>query len=391
MRHRVRAPDARDQFAFDQVQKMSVKQNNLFAIPAAVAATLAGFSANVHAQSSVTLYGELDTGLAFVSNVGGNAQYKATAGLIDGSYWGLQGSEDLGGGNTAIFQLEHGFSVKTGEALNDHPYHVGLGNEAWGTVTFGHQYDSIHDYLAPFTLTGGAGGTAFAHPFDNDNANNSYLARNAVKYASPSFGGLSFGGMYAFSNGAGQFANNRAYSVGANYQSGPFSAGAAYLRVTGRGDTANGAYDTINLPGSNRSEFDATVQTQNTYGMGASYAFGDFTLGAAWSRSTYSGVADADSGSTVPSVGFNNYEFNGVYQLRPMVSLAGMYTYTKGAGQHWHQGGLQVVYLLSKRTDAYVETIFQRASTDAPAVINSAEPASGRNQLLVGAGVRHRF
>ncbi|EEA04354.1 porin Gram-negative type [Burkholderia sp. H160] len=369
---------------------MSVQQNSSFAIPFA-AATLTWFSANVHAQSSVTLYGDLDTGLAYVSNVGGNAQYKATAGLIDGSYWGLRGSEDLGGGNKAIFQLEHGFSVTTGEGLNDHPYYIGLDNEAWGTVTFGRQYDSIHDYLAAFTLTGGTGGTAFAHPFDNDNANNSHLARNAIKYASPSFGGLSFGGMYAFSNGAGQFANNRAYSVGANYQNGPFNAGAAYLHVNGRGNTADGAYDTMNLPGSNRNEFDATVQTQNVYGIGASYAFGDFTLGAAWSRSTYSGVTDADSGSAVPSVGFSNYEINGVYQLRPTVSLAGMYTYTKGASQHWHQGGLQAVYLLSKRTDTYLQTIFQRASMDAPAVINSAEPASGRNQLLVGAGIRHRF
>ncbi|RZF28367.1 porin [Paraburkholderia sp. UYCP14C] len=370
---------------------MSVQRIISFTIPFATAATLACFGAHVHAQSGVTLYGELDTGLAYVSNVGGNAQYKATTGLIDGSYWGLQGSEDLGGGNKAVFQLEHGFSVTTGEGLNDHPYYVGLDNEAWGTLTFGRQYDSIHDYLASFTLTGGPGGTAFAHPFDNDNANNSYLARNAIKYASPSFGGLSVGGMYAFSNGAGQFANNRAYSVGANYQNGPFSAGAAYLHVNGRGDSANGAYDPVNLPGSNRNLFDANVLTQNTYGIGASYALGDFTLGAAWSRSTYSGVTDADSGSTMPSVGFSNYEINGIYQLKPAVSLAGMYTYTKATGQHWHQAGLQAVYLLSKRTDTYIETIFQRASTDAPAVINSVEPASARNQLLVGAGIRHRF
>jgi hypothetical protein len=74
----------------------------------------------------------------------------------------------LGYGNHATFRLERGFSVTTGADQNDHPY--------GRTLTLRHQYDSIQDYLAPFTLTGG--GTAFAHPFDNDdNANDSWLAQ----------------------------------------------------------------------------------------------------------------------------------------------------------------------------------------------------------------------
>jgi predicted porin len=369
---------------------MPATQRKLFLSLASTAA-FAALGTGAHAQSSVTLYGEIDAGLAYVSNVGGNAQYKMTSGLIDGSYWGLQGSEDLGGGNKAIFRLERGFSLTTGELLNDHPYYVGLGNDAYGTLTLGHQYDSIHDYLAPFTLTGSAGGTAFAHPFDNDNANNSYLARNSVKYASPSFAGFSFGGMYAFSNGAGEFANNRAYSVGANYQNGPFSAGTAYLHANGRGNTAGGAYDAVTLPGSNGDVFEANVQTQNTYGVGASYVIGDFTLGAAWSRSTYTGVFNADTGDAAPSKGFSNYEVNGDYQLSPTVVLAGMYTYTKGSGAHWHEGALQADYLLSKRTDTYLEAVYQRASSGAPAVINTSDPSSSRSQLLITAGIRHRF
>ncbi|RKF50713.1 porin [Paraburkholderia fungorum] len=370
---------------------MSNNKNNPFFRASICAAVLTFVSGYAQAQSSVTLYGEIDAGLAYLSNVGGHAQYQATSGLIDGSYWGLQGSEDLGGGTKAIFRLEHGFSTQTGAALNDHPYYVGLGNDTYGTVTLGHQYDSIHDYFAPFTLTGANGGTAFAHPFDNDNANNSYLARNSVKYASPTLGGLSFGGMYAFSNGAGQFANNRAYSLGANYQNGAFNAGAAWLHVNGRGNTAGGAYDAVGLPGVNHDVFQANVQTQNTYGVGASYAIGQFTLGAAWSRSTYSGVSNADSGAAAPSVGFSNYEVNGVYQLTPTVSLAGMYTYTKGSGAHWNQGALQADYQLSKRTDTYVETLYQGASAGAPAVINTPAPSTGSNQLLIAAGIRHRF
>lgn len=364
-------------------------KNELLAAGASALA-LAAFSSNAAAQSSVTLYGEVDAGLAYVNNVGGHSQYKMTTGMIDGSYWGLQGSEDLGGGNKAIFRLERGFSTATGESFNDHPYYVGLGNDAFGTVTLGHQYDSVHDYLAPLTLTGGAGGTAFAHPFDNDNANNSWLARNAIKYTSPSFGGFSFGGMYALSNAAGAFANNRAYSIGANYQQGTLNIGAAWLHANGRGNSDAGAYDAMTLPGADGSLFDANVRTQNTYGVGASYGIGDFTVGAAWSRSTYTGVTDAISGNAAPSVGFSNYEFNGVYQLNPALSLAGMYTYTKSASAHWHEGALQAVYQLSKRTDTYLETVYQRAS-NGPAVINTSDPSSSRSQLLVAAGIRHRF
>ncbi|MCE4544882.1 MULTISPECIES: porin [unclassified Caballeronia] len=353
--------------------------------------SLAFVTCQSRAQSSVTLYGEIDGGVAYVNNVGDHSQYKVTSGVIDGSYWGLQGVEDLGGGAKAIFRLERGFSVATGEGFNDHPFYVGLGTEMLGTVTFGHQYDSIHDYFAPFTLTGGTGGTAFAHVLDNDNANNSFLAANSVKYTSANYGGFSFGGMYAFSNLAGQFANNRAYSVGANYSMGPFNVGAAWLHNNGRGNTDNGAYEPLALPGSDGTVFDAIVARQNTFGVGASYAFGDFTLAAAFSRSINSGVANAETGEPAASLALNNYEINGVYQLTPAFALAGMYVYTNGGGAHWHQGALQADYLLSKRTDVYIESIYQRASSNAPAVINANDPASGRNQLMVAAGIRHRF
>jgi predicted porin len=353
------------------------------------AVTLAGSEAS--AQSSVTIYGELDSGFAYVNNVADHSQYRLTSGLIDGSYWGLQGSEDLGGGAKATFRLERGYSVATGEGFNDHPYYVGLGVDSLGTVTLGHQYDSVHDYFAPFTLTGGTGGTAFAHPFDNDNANNSFLAANSVKYTSENYGGLSFGGMYAFSNAAGRFANNRAYSVGANYSNGTFAAGAAYLHNNGRGNTTSGAYDSLALPGDGDTVFVANVERQNTFGVGASYAIGDITLAVAYSRSVNSGVTNADTSAPADSIAFNNYEINGVYQLTPVFAIAGNYVYSDSGGSHWHQGALQMVYLLSKRTDLYLESLYQRASSGAPAVINMNDPASGRNQLMVAAGIRHRF
>lgn len=364
------------------------------ALAAACAVTLTCLSASARAQSSVMLYGEIDAGLAYANNVGGHAQYQLTSGLIDGSFWGLQGSEDLGGGMKAIFTLERGFSLANGEGFNDHPYFVGLESESFGTVTLGHQYDSVHDYFAPFTLTGGAGGTAFAHPFDNDNANNTYLAANSIKYASPNFGGFTFGGMYAFSNGAGRFADNRAYSLGANYSGGAFSAGVAWLHNNGRGANGTGAYEPFALPGPDdaaNSVIDTFVGKQDTIGVGASYVIGDVTLGAAWSRAIQTGVVDAESDAGLPSVAFSNYEVNAVWQVTPTVSLAGMYVYTKASAAHWHEGAVQAIYQLSKRTDVYAETIYQRATAGAPAAINAFDPASGRNQFVVATGIRHRF
>ena len=361
------------------------------AFSVAVCAMLIGSPAAVWAQNSVQLYNELDASITYTSNVNGHSQYRLTSGTIDGSYWGLQGSEDLGGGARAIFRLERGLSVATGEGLNDHPMYVGIGTDTLGTVTFGSQYDSIHDYFQTFTLTGNTGGTAFAHVLDNDNANNSFLASNSVKYTSANYGGFSFGGLYAFSNEAGAFSDNRAYSVGANYSIGSFNAGAAYLHNNGRGNTTIGAYDSLTLPGSGNTVFNANVQRQNTFGIGMSYELGEFTLSGAFSRAINSGVTDADTGDAMPSLALNNYEINGIYKLTPAIQLSGMYVYTSGGGAHWHEGALQVDYLLSKRTDVYLESIYQRASSGAPAIINTNDPSSGRNQLMLSTGIRHRF
>ncbi|MEX3630050.1 MAG: porin [Burkholderia sp.] len=364
----------------------------------ALAGSLLACLSTVAAAQSVSLYGELDSGLAYLSNVGGHAQYLATSGLIDGSFWGLQGSEDLGGGAKALFRLERGFTVTAGSQLNDHPSYLGLQSEQLGTLTLGHQYDLIHDYAAPFTLTGGTGGTAFAHPFDNDNANNTYLAANAVKYTSASQlrrrrsdGGFSVGGLYALSNGAGRFARNRAYGVAANYTHAAFNAGLAWMHHDGRGLAAGGAYDPANLPGEDGTPAALGAQRQDIVAAGACYVLGHVMLGAVWSRAIYTGVSNTDSGVALPSVAFSNYEVNAVWQATAALALASMYTYTHANTEHWQQGAAQAVYQLSKRTDVYAETLLQRASAGALAVINSADPSGERSQLLVATGIRHRF
>lgn len=65
------------------------------------------------AQSNVTVYGIVD--VALVRESGGTASStKLTSGVEAGSRLGFKGSEDLGGGVSAIFLLENGFQADTG-------------------------------------------------------------------------------------------------------------------------------------------------------------------------------------------------------------------------------------------------------------------------------------
>lgn len=80
-----------------------------------VAAAAASFATVAHAQSSVTLYGVLDAGIAYQSNVSGKSLWQMHSGGIDQSRFGLRGSEDLGGGLKAIFTLESGFNLGNGK------------------------------------------------------------------------------------------------------------------------------------------------------------------------------------------------------------------------------------------------------------------------------------
>ena len=73
-----------------------------------------GLFSHAHAQSSVTLYGVIDTGIDFASNVDGQHLWQMASGVSAGSRWGLRGKEDLGGGLAAIFDLESGFNSTNG-------------------------------------------------------------------------------------------------------------------------------------------------------------------------------------------------------------------------------------------------------------------------------------
>jgi len=107
-----------------------------------VAALSGVFATAAHAQSSVTLYGLIDAGLTYTNNQNGSHNFKMTSGAVNGSRWGLRGSEDLGGGLKAIFTLENGFSIANGTLGQQgrefgRQAFVGLSSNQFGTVTLG--------------------------------------------------------------------------------------------------------------------------------------------------------------------------------------------------------------------------------------------------------------
>lgn len=351
-----------------------------------VAAAAASFATVAHAQSSVTLYGVLDAGIAYQSNFSGKSLWQMHSGGIDQSRLGLRGSEDLGGGLKAIFTLESGFNLGNGKFANNNGMFnrqafVGLSSN-YGTVTLGRQYDSVIDYLAPLTATGSWGGTYFAHVgnVDNLSTNGGYAANNTVKFTSANYAGLQFGGTYSFSNNT-NFGNNRAYSGGVSYQYQGLKLAGAYSQLNNPNQASGGAVDTLNAQGRVR-----------TYGAAAAYAFGPAQVGAAWTQ------ARLDNTVAGGSQRFDNYEVNGKYNLTPALGLGVAYTYTNArlsnTSAHWNQVGLQADYALSKRTDVYAEAVYQRASGANASIYNgdmSTAPSTSMNQTAATVGLRHRF
>lgn len=117
----------------------------------ALAAGLAGMALSpAFAQSSVTLYGLMDAGLAHIDNVAGASSNQVRSGSALTSRFGLRGSEDLGGGLSAIFNLESGIWADTGAIQGDffqRQSWIGLRSASFGEVTAGRLLPSISDVL----------------------------------------------------------------------------------------------------------------------------------------------------------------------------------------------------------------------------------------------------
>jgi len=210
-------------------------------------AVLGAMSSAAFAQSNVTIYGIVDAGI--VSERGGKAGNvtKVSSGVANASRIGFRGTEDLGGGLSAIFTLETGYRVDDGaldnssNALFNRQAFVGLRSKEAGTLTVGRQYTPWYNALAqvgdPFAA-GLAGSAKNLFPANGINLRNS----NAVVYQTPVFNGFSGEVFYGFGEQSESDAG-RQISAAVSYTNGPLNARVAYNNRNN--DTATGIAPTI--------------------------------------------------------------------------------------------------------------------------------------------------
>lgn len=383
-------------------------------------AMIGALSISAQAQSKVTLYGLIDEGFMYQSNVGGATGGKKfsldSASGIQGSRWGMSGAEDLGGGLSTIFTLESGVNINNGAfgqggtAFGRQAF-VGISSLRYGSLTLGRQYDMILYFGQPYTSAGMVGSVLFDHPGDLDNTGNTIRANNAIRYMSPNFNGLTFGGEYSVGGVAGNITASSGYSLGTSYVRGPLSVGGAFSYFKNpTSATAGGGFFTDNASGATTlaNSLNKGYASANAYQVavvGIKYTIGSVQLATSYSNTQYGNLGPSFLGGTAR---FNNVDFSVQYAYSPSLFLSAGYDYLIGKGiatadgktvgnQHYNQLSVMADYYLSKRTDVYTGAAWQRASgtssTGAPAVadITNLGDSTNNHQIVVRVAIRHRF
>ncbi len=382
-------------------------------------ASLSTVGSVAQAQSSVTLYGVLDTGIEYVNHVanstpkldtstgtvsqpaGGSRVAMIAPGSLSGPRWGLRGVEDLGAGLQALFVLESGFGVDTGSIqqggrLFGRQGFVGLSRQGIGTVTFGRQYSTMFDVLANFTPL------RYAPLYEPLTQLHGPALRqdNMIKYA-VQLGALSAQAHWSFGAGATSYGMTTLANGGAGEAPGAFRDNTAYgaaLTYDGGNFGATMIYDQWNpapLTGSSASVRKAT--------LAGSYAVGPakFTAGYRW------GNGQAANGTTLQRddmywVGAN-YQVSGAltltlaYYYDNMKALRLVSTAKETNPPNPWQLNFLADYSFSKRTDVYLSMAYSKNSglnfdTAATGYAGGyALPQGANSQFGFVTGIRHKF
>ncbi|MEM5318220.1 porin [Paraburkholderia sp. JHI869] len=375
-----------------------------------------GASSLAQAQSTVNLYGVLDEGIMYQSNVadGKRISLDSLSGLI-GSRWGMTGDEDLGSTLHATFTLESGINLNQGQAgQGGLPFgrqaFIGIKSDNWGGLTFGRQYDMIFYFPEPLTAEALVGGAPAGHPGDLDNASNTVRLNNSVRYMIPDIYGASFGIEYSLGGVPGNFTSTSGYSVGAGYANGPLKLGAAFEYFKNPTAAPGTGFFTAYLNGI------STLQGAINGGYASSRAYqsvvvgSNYTIGQAIVAASFSNVQYANLGLShlYGTVIFNNFDVGIMYRFSPAWTVAASYDYLLSNGipdvagrilgnQHFNQVTISTDYFLSTRTDVYFGIGWQQASgtssLGAPALARIANlgDSSSNRQILARAAIRQKF
>ncbi|CAJ97240.1 Outer membrane protein (Porin) [Cupriavidus necator] len=208
-----------------------------------VGGVLSALTAGAAAQGSVTLYGVADAAIDYVSAKGATAGPAAdkpgtTRLSSQGSYWGIRGSEDLGGGLDAFFQLEGNFSIDSGASSTpffNRDTFVGLRHRPVGALTLGVNTTSVRALgnaldLTPGANTGIGALQSLVSSMNGISTDHDSRLQNSVRYRSASFYGIEVGAQYGFgevrADGTGR--NDHVIGAGLAYARGPFYVAYAY-------------------------------------------------------------------------------------------------------------------------------------------------------------------
>ena len=344
-------------------------------------AVLAGSGAAM-AQSSVTIYGVLDTYLASArTSVNGTSttQNKLDSGSVNGSRWGLKGSEDLGGGLKTIFQLESGFNIDDGTQAQGRLF----GRQAW--VGFAGDFGAVKlgRNVSPFDDVNGASDAVF-------DSNLSAMARTFRSY----------NGSYNTPTGT----NNTAYAIrlnnsikfeSANYSG--FTGAVAYSLAEDPRDGSTTVYSSVSAfnlayaAGPLAVQLGYQVEHNNQAGtddqkftrLGGSYDFGVAKALLAYGKAgNIGGISGADA---------TEWQIGADVPVSAALTLSANYASSKdndavdNASEAKRTGyGLGAKYTLSKRTFLYGG--YSYGKTDFQANNNPDTTVK-----LLAVGVQHRF
>ncbi|MFT4065588.1 porin [Paraburkholderia sp.] len=342
-----------------------------------IAGVLFGLSMSAMAQSSVTLYGILDSSLLYQNRtVSGHSGVAFVDGAYLPSVYGIRGREDIGNGYAVNFNLQGGFSTGTG-ALGDsnggifgRAATIGLSGP-FGDVKFGLQF-------SPFFLAVTNGdprgmpqfGSQLVQYFQQFGITGIFDS-NAIVYTTPSFYGLVGAVEYAVGGVAGSTKKGRSMSASLTFDRGSVYANAAYYTH-------------------------ADEDTGQTVAIGKTAAIG-YTIGSVFAKIDW--VNYLNPSSTAPLSNVNVYGAGAVWHTTPALSLNGGFYYATNKGMSENKSRMFAFgadYALSKRTVVYTQVGIvhnQGAFQTNLAVLapSSFAVPTGQTTTGVNLGIRHTF
>ncbi|MFM0209982.1 porin [Paraburkholderia sediminicola] len=365
-------------------------------------AVLAVFASAAHAQSSVTLYGAIDSGVFYqstsASSFAPNAHNNGSvAGLKDGSlygsFWGIRGTEDIGGGYKVNFRLQGVFNSSNGKlglpdttgttAVFNQQTTVGLSGP-FGTFDAGRQYTPMIYAMADTdvraaqyfgSILGAWLGLNQAAGWPGTNTNvplGALYDSNALVYQTPKFYGASAALEYAPGGVPGQIQGGTRESAVLRYSNYGLNLSAVYYN----------AHDT-NLAAATPTGYD----NNRLYYFGAKYTVRGVSVSASY------GIGKNPSNSILA-----DYEMisGGLgYQFTPFFKVTSGFYYLKDRNKsenHSSEYAVGAEYSLSKRTivSAQVGYVANHGTMN-QTIMYGQIVAPGVSTTAAMIGLRHSF